>query len=86
MGQHQRQRVAAPAALLDEVHLQAIDPGPELREAVQRALGRPPVEAVCPGGEQVLEVVQISAVVPADASQLVGPPGAGDARPEVVED
>lgn len=71
---------------MDEVHVQAIDPGPELRETVQRALGCAPVEAVFPGGEQVLEVVQVGAVVPAGTSQLVGPPGAGDARPEVGED
>jgi hypothetical protein len=70
---------------MDEVHVQTVNGRPELREPVQRALGGPPVEGALPGGEQVLEVAEVGAVIPGSPGQLVGPPGAGDARPEVIE-
>ncbi len=44
----QRQRVLAGRADVQEVDVQAVDLGAELREAVQPGLGRPPVVAVQP--------------------------------------
>lgn len=51
---------------MDEVHLDAIELRVEVIEAVQPALVRPPVEPVGPVGEQLLHIVKVGALLPAN--------------------
>src|SRR5262245_19131685 len=59
---------------MNEVNVEAVDVGLELREPVEAALLRAPVEAVAPVGNQFFEVAGVNSVVPAHAGQFVRKP------------
>ena len=86
MGDDQRERVRPAATLVDEVDAHPVHGGPELGEGVDRPLLDPPVEARSPVAGQLFHVVQVGAVIPAGAGDLVGPAGAGQALTQVFQD
>ena len=62
-----------------------VDRGGELRELVEPSLVSAPVIAGAPVRGQLLQVPQRHPPAPADAGQLVGPAGAGQAVAQVVQ-
>jgi hypothetical protein len=70
---------------VDEVHVGAVDRRGELRELVEPRLVPPPVVGGAPVLGQLPQVGERHAVAPADARQLVGPAGAGEAVPQIVQ-
>jgi hypothetical protein len=59
---------------MNEVNVEAVDVGLELREPVETPLLRAPVEAVAPVGNQFLEVARVHPVVPTHAGKFVRKP------------
>src|SRR6266852_925425 len=58
---------------MHEVQVDAVDPGLELRPGVEDGFLPAPVVLVRPVGDQLLEVSEVGAVVPAGAGDLVRP-------------
>lgn len=83
MRDQERQRLRPAAADVNEVDVQAADRGEELRQLVEPALVRPPVEACAPVLDQLLEVLELGPLVPAAARRGVRPPGAGEALAKI---
>ena len=73
----QRQGVRTFGASVDEMDRLAVDaaPGPAA-SALSRALHGPPVEPVGPVAAEILQIVEVGAVLPGGAGDLVGPAGA----------
>ena len=76
MGDEERQRVRIGRALVDEVDVESVDGGLEVVERVELSFLVPPVEPCLPVVDQLAEVGQVGAIVPPDALELVGEPGA----------
>jgi hypothetical protein len=74
------------AALVDEMDPQPVYAGAEVRERIERPLPCPPVEIAGPGGEQVTQVADVHAGVPAGPRDHAGPATAPDALAQIVED
>ena len=85
MGDEERQRRWPVAPRVDEVDAETVHAGPEVGERVHRALLTPPVESRAPVLDDVPEVGEAGAVVPAGALDLVRPARAAEALPQVVE-
>src|SRR5439155_3484590 len=83
---HERERCRPRTAHVDEVDAEAADAGAELREGVEPRLGRAPVEALTPVGDQVAQVGEVRAVGPARAGDLVGEARAREALAQVGQD
>lgn len=81
--EHDRQRIGTSAALVHEVHPQAVNLRPVVRKAVEPALVRAPVEVLGPSGHQLSQVGPIGAVRPPRPLDLVRPPGASQPLPQV---
>src|SRR5262249_2953338 len=81
----ERERPGTGAAGMDEVDAEAADLGAELREAVQRGLGRPPVIALRPMGNEGTKEREIRPVSPAGVRDFVRKPGARQTLAEVLE-
>nr|WP_263631733.1 hypothetical protein [Streptomyces sp. 8L] len=64
MGEHERVRVGAGSALVDEVDVGFVDVSGELRQGVQLGLSGSPIEAVLPVVRQPLEEGQVRSVFP----------------------
>ena len=73
MGDDDGHGVGTLALLVDEVDALALDGGVEVGEGVEAGLGLAPVEAVLPVGHQFLDVVEVGAVVPLGAGDLIRP-------------
>src|SRR5690606_38094705 len=82
----ERQRLRSDAALVDEVDLEPADLGAELLELVEPRLGRTPVELVAPVRDQLAHGVEVRAVAPARAGDLVGKARAREALAQVRQD
>ncbi len=85
VNEHQRQGVWVGRRPMDEVHVQAVDPGHEVRERVETPLLLTPIELVAPIRHQLLEVLDIGAVIPPDAFELVRKPGPGQPSLQVAQ-
>ena len=90
VAQHEGERRRSDTGLVHEVQSELREPGrvdrrAELRERVELALARPPVEPVGPVLDELLQEAERCAVVPARVVDLVGPAGACDRRVQVVE-
>jgi hypothetical protein len=70
------------------VHIDVVDRGDELGELVDGLLLRPPVEAVEPVGDELLQVAEVGPVLPrpGGAGDLVGPAHPPEPGGQVVED
>ena len=82
---HHGERVRVGRALVDEVNVEAVDAGLEVVEAVERPLLRAPVVLVPPVRHQLAHVVQVAAVGPAGALQLVGEARVLEPRLQIVQ-
>jgi hypothetical protein len=71
----QRDRIRPTTALVHEVDAETVDVGPEVREPVELAFPRPPVEFRTPVRDQVTQIGQVGAVGPARPVDRVGRPG-----------
>ena len=85
MGHDDGHRVGSLALLMNEVNALPLDGGVEVGEGIQAGLGLAPVKAVLPVGHQLLDVVQIGAVVPLGAGDLVRPAHVIQPVPEVFQ-
>jgi hypothetical protein len=85
MGDEERQRRRPAAPRMDEVDAETVDIHAAVGERVHRALFTPPVESRAPVLDDVPEVGEAGAVVPAGALDLVRPARAAEALPQVVE-
>ena len=83
VGEDQRYPPAGAGPLMDEVDLDSIELGPELRVGVQSRFLGPPVESIGPVGEQALQVIQVGALPPGGTRGMVRPTRHADARPKV---
>jgi hypothetical protein len=81
----QRQRRRPAPARVDQVQAEAVDVRAEVRQRVDRALLRAPVEPGLPVAHELAHVAEARAVVPARALDLVRPARAREALAEVVE-
>ena len=85
MGQDQWDPAPASCPLMDEVDVDAIDLGAELRKLVELRLLCSPVKGVLPVVHQVLEVLSVRAVVPACSFHRSWPASACQAVAQVVK-
>jgi hypothetical protein len=85
MDEEERKWVRADPWLVDEVEVDPVERHPELSERVQLRLLRPPVEAVSPALRQAPHEREARAVLPPRPGDLVGPPGARQPLPQVVQ-
>ena len=76
VGEDDRGGAGVRAALVDEVDVESVDGGLEMVERVEPSFLVPPVEPRVPVLDQLAEVGQVGAIVPPDALELVGEPGA----------
>jgi hypothetical protein len=83
VGQDQRLRLRTLAARVDEVNRKPIDLRHELREDVQLALRRAPIETVPPMLDQLAHVVDIGAVGPALRRPRIRPARARQPRLQI---
>src|SRR5215469_14867747 len=81
--QDQRDAVAARCPLMHEVDVDTVKLGAKVMESVQRTLLRSPVERVGPISEQRSQVVQVGALLPPNARNLIGPARLVDACPQI---
>ena len=84
--QDERDAVAVPGMLVNEVDARAVHVGAEMRVAVELVLPGAPIELLGPVLERPAEEVRVGAVVPSDSGDRVGPPDGADPRAQVVED
>src|SRR5205823_9009361 len=85
MQEQDRNRVRPAPRLAKEMQTEAVDVRQKVGKRVEALLLRAPVEAVAPVSEQLAQVVEVRAVIPGAAGDLVGPPCAVDAVAEVRE-
>jgi hypothetical protein len=83
--QDDRQRPFALAALVDEVHANAVDVGAEVGEAIDRLFLLAPIKARQPVPDQVSQVRTIRPVIPALVFDFVRPSRALEAVPQIIE-
>jgi hypothetical protein len=76
VGQDQRQRLIVRRAGVEEVDVQPIDLGPELRDRVQPGLGGAPVVARAPVVAELLDVGERDALGPVVDGLLLRPASA----------
>ena len=81
----QRERVGLGRTRVEEVHARAVDLGEEVVERVEPRLGPSPVVLVAPVREQLGEVAELHAVVPAGVGDLFGQTCPHQPFVEVVE-
>jgi hypothetical protein len=81
----QGQGVGLGRTRVHEVQVQSVDRGGELGELVQARLVRPPVVGGEPVLDQLPQVGERDAVLPAGGGQLLRPAGEGQAVAQVVE-
>src|SRR4029453_15914061 len=86
VGQNQRNAVPVSGPLMDEVDVDAVEPGAELMECVQLALLCAPIELVGPIGQQLPKVLKVSPLLPASAWCRIGPARLTNALSEVRQD
>ena len=77
MGYHQWHGIWPLSLLMDEVDTQAVDVRLEMAKRVDQFLLGAPIELGTPVLNQLFDVVEIAAVVPSRAGNLIRPPGAG---------
>jgi hypothetical protein len=82
----QRRRVRTPATFVDHVHAKAINRHLEVGQLVEPRFVPSPVEARPPVFDEVLEVSEAYAVVPASIVHLVRPPRTPEPLPQVPQD
>ena len=70
--EHDRQRLRSATALVHEMDSQPVDLGPEMRETVELLLDLAPVE-LGPAHEQRAHVLDVRAVLPARAGDVIRP-------------
>jgi hypothetical protein len=75
VGQYEREWVGTLAALVNEVDAETVHVAFEMCEPVQRPFLLPPVVAILPMINQLLEVGDIGARIPGGAFNLVRPAG-----------
>ena len=75
----------AGGADVQEVDVEAVDLGAELREAVQPGLARPPVVVLQPVPAQFAGVVQRYPLGPVAHRGRLGPPGPAQPLPEILQ-
>src|SRR5215211_1437402 len=97
VGQDQREGVGLGRAEVREVDGLAVDGGGELRDLVELGLPGPPVVVVAPVVDQVLDIAEGDAVVPAGGDraglgtagvqrgELVGPAGPGQPLGQIIQ-
>src|SRR5215208_5863080 len=85
MDEEQRQWVRADASLVDEVEIDPVERRLELIERVQLCLLSPPVEAVEPTLGEAPHEREVRPVLPSGLRDLVGPTGALQPLPQVVQ-
>ena len=83
--EQQRVRIRADAGLVDEVQVDARERDLELLERVELRLLGAPVEAVAPVLDERAQIVQVRAVGPLGAGNLVRPAGAREPAAQVVQ-
>jgi len=71
-------------ALVNEVDIDIIHFGFEMREFVEHRFVTPPVVSVLPMVDELLEVIAIGACVPICARYLIGPPRVFKPLPQVA--
>ena len=71
--------------MMHQVHRFTADVGDPVLIAIDLPLAGPPVEAVGPIGQQIVQVVQVRALAPGGSGRRVRPARTPDARTEVVE-
>jgi hypothetical protein len=81
----QRQRVVVGRRDVDEVDVDAVDLGHELREGVQPRLEPAEVVVVCPVARELLQRRELHALRPVGNELLVRPARVGDTPAEVVD-
>ena len=84
--QDQRQGAEFLRTLVDEVNVETVDVRLELIELIEPPLLRPPVERGAPVGDELLEVRQVRAVIPARAVDAIREPGRRQSCPQVPQD
>jgi hypothetical protein len=85
MDEQERQWVRADAGLMDEVEVDPLQRHQELLEGVELGLLGTPVEAVLPALGQAPHERQVRPVLPPRLRDLVGPTGAGQPLPQIVQ-
>ena len=83
--QHERQRVRTRRADMQEMDVQAVDLGPELRERVEARLARTPVVARQPVVAQGLHVAERAALRPVVDGRRLSPPRLAEPPAKVVQ-
>ena len=81
----QRGGIRLRGALVNKVRVESVEHRLELVEFVQPAFLLPPVKTVPPVTDQIREIAQLGAIVPVGAIQLIGQPGVGQPRLEILE-
>jgi hypothetical protein len=85
MGQDHRQGVRMARPYVDEMDIESVDLGQELRQGIQSGLGIPPVLGRSPVTREVLHRGQPDALGLIADSLTVGPPCRDDAPPEICK-
>jgi hypothetical protein len=83
VGHDQRQGILVGGADVDEVDIDPVDPGHELRQGVQLGLGPAPVVVGPPVANELLHLRQLGALRPVGDGLLVGPARRSQAPAEV---
>ena len=73
MRENERKRIRPLAALVDEMDAGIFHLGPKVMELVEGLLTLAPVELGMPVGDELLQIINIGASVPAYALHLIGP-------------
>lgn len=85
VGHDERQGVDMPRANVDEVNVESIDRGDELREGVEPRLPSAPVVIAAPVPNELLQFCELDALLPIANRLAVGPSGRGEAPAKVQE-
>jgi hypothetical protein len=85
MGHDQRHGIGVAGADVGELNIEPIDPGDELRQAVQLGFRLPPVMLRAPVAREVLDLGQLYALRLVFDGLPVGPPRGQDAPAQVGE-
>ena len=70
---------------MNEVDVEIVNNGLELVELVQPALLFPPVELVTPVGDELRQIVELGAVVPVGALELIRESGPREPCPKILQ-
>jgi len=84
MGKHKGKRLWPDPAGMNEVDVEAVDPGMELRELIDEPFPFFPIEAGEPVVMKAAQVREISAVSPVGSRNLVRPPRPPQSRGEIL--